>query len=83
MYGLVTVIHLTTNRNLISYVLAHWAQLQTAIAPVYLPDWGEAAEIVEFADRKFVWMLPENLRLPTGIKSLGVLQLVTKLHNLR
>ena len=31
--------------SLISYVLAHWAQLQTAIAPVYLPDWGEAAEI--------------------------------------
>jgi len=38
--------------SLISYVLAHWAQLQTAMpaascanAPIDLPDWGEAAEI--------------------------------------
>ena len=31
--------------SLISYVLAHWAYLATAIAPAYLPDWGEAAEI--------------------------------------
>jgi len=31
--------------SLISYVLAHWAYLSTAIAPTYLPDWGVAAEI--------------------------------------
>lgn len=31
--------------SLISYVLAHWAYLSTAIAPKDLPDWGEAAEI--------------------------------------
>ncbi|WP_407900356.1 hypothetical protein [Scytonema sp. NUACC26] len=31
--------------SLISYVLAHWAQLQTAIAKTNLPDWGEAAAI--------------------------------------
>jgi hypothetical protein len=27
------------------YVLAHWAQLQTAIASKNLPDWGQAALI--------------------------------------
>ena len=31
--------------SLISYILAHWAYLSTPIAPAYLPDWGEAAEI--------------------------------------
>src|SRR4028118_1142019 len=39
--------------SLISYVLAHWAYLSTAIAygratlnaPTNLPDWGQAAEI--------------------------------------
>ena len=31
--------------SLISYVLAHWAYLSTAIAPRNLPDWGRAAEI--------------------------------------
>ena len=31
--------------SLISYVLAHWAYLATAITPIDLPDWGEAAEI--------------------------------------
>ena len=31
--------------SLVSYVLAHWAQLHTAIASTNLPDWGQAAEI--------------------------------------
>jgi hypothetical protein len=31
--------------SLISYVLAHWAYLSTAIASTNLPDWGQAAEI--------------------------------------
>ncbi|WDD36166.1 transposase (plasmid) [Nostoc sp. UHCC 0926] len=31
--------------SLISYILAHWAYLSTAIASTNLPDWGQAAEI--------------------------------------
>jgi hypothetical protein len=31
--------------SLVSYVLAHWAYLSTAIAKTNLPDWGQAAEI--------------------------------------
>ncbi len=38
-------IDITLKLSLISYVLAHWAYLSTAIASTNLPDWGQAAEI--------------------------------------
>jgi len=61
--------------SLISYVLAHWAYLSTAIASTNLPDWAQAAEIAFktiFPQLVLLFLLQDIQRLRNLALSQGI-----------